>query len=133
MGTWGTGPFHNDEAAEFAEDLDDLTEMARPLAIRYALTEAAGVAGYLDADVAAIAVAAAALVGAQCQGRGRIDPVHGPKRPIPQLPSELRAVAVRALARVLATDSELSDLWATSADSASWRDQVTQLHHTLTL
>ncbi|WP_222720583.1 DUF4259 domain-containing protein [Actinomadura sp. HBU206391] len=40
MGTWGIGPFDNDTAADFAGNLDDLTEDERPVAIREALLTA---------------------------------------------------------------------------------------------
>jgi hypothetical protein len=46
---------------------------------------------------------------------------------------DLRAVAVHALARVVADDSELKDLWDESRDRQPWLDQITQLHQTLSL
>jgi hypothetical protein len=63
MGTWGTGPFDNDDAADFCGDLDHLDAPGRIKAIHGALEEAAQETGYLEADLGSIAVAAAALVG----------------------------------------------------------------------
>jgi hypothetical protein len=41
MGTWGTGPFDNDDAADFRGDLDHLDAPGRIKAIHGALEEAA--------------------------------------------------------------------------------------------
>lgn len=83
MGTWDIGPFDNDTAADFAGDLDEAPREEREAIIRKALVRAIGTAGsagtagttgttgteeYLDQDVAVEAVAAAALVAAQCPG-----------------------------------------------------------------
>src|SRR3979490_726956 len=111
MGAWGTGPFDNDEAADFAGGLDDLGGAARADAVREALTRAAEQAEFLDADDAAVAVAAAALVAAQCPGGDEVDSVHGPRESLPQLPDDVRSLAAVALDRVLADDSELKELW----------------------
>jgi hypothetical protein len=127
----GHRPFGNDDAANFAGDLDDLDETAHHMAIRRALTEAAEGTGYLQADIAAIAVAS--LVAAQRLGAEPINPNYGPEHPPLSLLDDLRAVAVHALARVVADDSELKDLWDESRDRQPWLDQITQLHQTLSL
>ena len=49
MGTWGTGPFDNDNAADFRGDLDHLDAPGRIKAIHGALEEAAQETGYLEA------------------------------------------------------------------------------------
>src|SRR5262245_13461015 len=66
MGTWDTGPFDNDTAADFANALDDAEPEAREALIRGVLVRTIDATGYLaEADEA---VAAAALIAAQCPG-----------------------------------------------------------------
>ncbi|MGW7070875.1 DUF4259 domain-containing protein [Streptomyces sp. NPDC054855] len=137
MGTWDVGPFDNDTAADFCGDLDDARAEDRAGLVRAALTGAtsatdaadAGHDGYLDADVAETAVAAAALVAAQCPGGEPADSVYGPEQPIPDLLS-LRGPALRALDRVLSEDSELLELWQES-DGEPWRRSVEALRGVL--
>jgi Domain of unknown function (DUF4259) len=101
MGFWDTGPFDNDTAADFAGELDELPEGERPSAIQAAL-EAAVEAEDLDdrTDLTAIAIAAVALVVAQCPNGEPTDPIYGPEQPIPQLSTDLRLLAMQALDRV---------------------------------
>jgi hypothetical protein len=132
MGAWGTGPFDNDDAADFAASLDDLEPEDRTNAIREALTEAAGETDYLERDTGAAAVAAAAVVAAQYPDGDPIDSTHGPKQSIPDLSEELRPIAVQALTRVLADDSELNELWSESPDGEAWFAMVAQLAEVLT-
>jgi hypothetical protein len=131
MGAWGTGPFDNDGAADFAGGLDDLSEDKRADAVREALTRAVEEADYLDGDDAAVAVAAAALVAAQCPGGDEVDSVYGPKESLPQLPDDLRSLAAVALDRVLADDSELKDLWEEAGDEDQWHEDIARLHQVL--
>ena len=131
MGAWGTGPFDNDEAADFAGGLDDLSEDKRADAVREALTRAVEEADYLDGDDAAVAVAAAALVAAQCPGGDEVDSVYGPKESLPQLPDDLRSLAAVALDRVLADDSELKELWEEAESVEQWHEEIARLHQVL--
>src|SRR5512139_3091594 len=89
MGTWGTGPFANDEAVDFADYLEGVAEESRPAAIRAALEAAVLEGGVLDGRRGDIAIAAAALVAAQCPGGEPIDPIYGPECPLPDLAGEL--------------------------------------------
>ncbi|MEV5570396.1 DUF4259 domain-containing protein [Spirillospora sp. NPDC052269] len=131
MGTWGAGPFENDQAADFGGDLDDLAERDRPAAIRAALNAVAMEVEYLDADDGTDAVAAAAIVAAQCAGGATVGLEHyGPKGTIPPLPAELRPLAVQALDRVAGENSELADLWA-DADDQEWLEHVRRLKEIL--
>ncbi|WP_131737093.1 DUF4259 domain-containing protein [Actinomadura roseirufa] len=111
MGTWDTGPFDNDTAADFSGQLDALDEDERPAAIRGAFQDVLAETDYLDYYEATIAVAAAALVAAQCPGGKPTDEVYGPDGSIPPLSTDLRPLAVRALDRITAEDSELHELW----------------------
>jgi hypothetical protein len=131
MGAWGTGPFDNDDAADFATSLDHLQPELRVGAIRDALTDAAEQTGYLDRDVGGAAVAAAALVAAQGDKGLPIDCIHGPKQLIPEVPGDLRPIAGLALQRVLGECSELNELWLDSPDGEAWLHMVAQLTEAL--
>ena len=56
MGAWGSGPFDNDDAADFSEDFDDASAADRPELIRAALQDVVGVVDYLDVDAANVAI-----------------------------------------------------------------------------
>lgn len=132
MSAWGTGPFDNDDAADFAASLDDLEPEKRPDAIREVLAEAADESDYLERDTGGAAVAAAALVAAQHPDGEPVDSAYGPKQSVPDLPDELRPIAVQALTRVLADDSELTELWTESPDGDAWFAMITALAEILT-
>lgn len=133
MTAWGTGPFDNDEAVDFAATLDDLDPEDRPAAIRDALADAAEETDYLDHDAGGAAVAAAALIAAQQPDGEPVDSTYGPKQAIPELPDELCALAVQALTRVLADDSELNELWSESPDGDAWFTMIAQLAEVLAI
>ncbi|GIF71407.1 DUF4259 domain-containing protein [Asanoa siamensis] len=123
MGTWDVGPFDNDAAADWCADLDDAPLERRADLIRDALDTAADPdEDYLDADLAAEAVAAAAVVAAQLPGATPLDSPYAPKSAQPgalTLPADLTDLAVRALDQVLGDDSEWRSLWEESADVAT--------------
>ncbi|MEV7525176.1 ATP-binding cassette domain-containing protein [Streptomyces sp. NPDC091371] len=75
------------------------------------------------------AVAAAALVAAQCPGGEPAHPVYGPDEPLPDL-TGLRDLALQALDRIMTEPSELMDLWA-EADGAPWRANIRGLQNVL--
>ncbi len=127
MGTWDVGPFDNDTAADFAGDLDDAAENERENMIRHALTRAVDTTDYLDSDIAVHAVAAAALVAAQCPEGQPVTTAYGPDQPLPHLPADLRPLAVQALDRVETAPSELMELWEESAAPGPWRATIDRL------
>ncbi|MCI4066078.1 DUF4259 domain-containing protein [Micromonospora sp. R77] len=122
MGTWGNGPFDNDTAADWCSDLDDADVAKRPAMVREALNRAAGEDGYLDADIACEAIAAAAIVAAQQPGGQPITSPYAPDFLLNggqlDVPGDLAVLAARALDRIMSTDSEWRDLWqdATAGD-----------------
>ncbi|HEX5594576.1 MAG TPA: DUF4259 domain-containing protein [Micromonosporaceae bacterium] len=123
MGTWDSGPFDNDTAADWSGDFDDPDVTKRPALVNEALARVAGEDGYLDADVACEAIAAAAVVAAQQPGG---QPITSPYPPNflrdggrLDLPDDLAALAVRALDRIMAADSEWRDLWQDAAGHAN--------------
>ncbi|WP_405447145.1 DUF4259 domain-containing protein [Streptomyces erythrochromogenes] len=130
MGTWDVGPFDNDTAADWCGDLDDASPEARQGLVRDTLARAADTADDLDADVADEAIAAAALVAAQCPGGEPAHPHYGPDEPLPDL-TGLRALALQALDRVITEPSELLELRA-EADAGPWQATINRLRSTLT-
>ncbi|TDD26382.1 DUF4259 domain-containing protein [Actinomadura sp. KC06] len=132
MGTWDATPFGNDTAADFAGDLDDLALDERPAAVREALEAAIREAGYLDRSEGDTAVAAAALVAAQCPGGPPADAIYGPDEPVPPLPDDFRPLALAALDRVAGANSESQELWAETADGLQrWQAEIDELRKAL--
>ncbi|WP_335933807.1 DUF4259 domain-containing protein [Streptomyces sp. PTD5-9] len=127
MGTWDFGHFDNDSAADFSGRLDDAPEAERPALIRTAL-EIAIAADYLDSDEGSEAVAAAALIGAQCPGGEPVTTAYGPDEQLPALPADLRPLAAKALDAVLGDNSELRELWE---DNEKWTTGITRLRDVL--
>ncbi|MEU3724242.1 DUF4259 domain-containing protein [Streptomyces sp. NPDC031705] len=129
MGTWDTGPFDNVTAADFCGDLDEADADEREGLVRDALLRVVDTADLLEAPRADEAVAAAALVAAQCPGGEPADPVYGPEEPLPDL-TALRDLALRALDRVMTGPSELPDLWE-GEDGGRWRANLRRLRDVL--
>lgn len=129
MGTWDVGPFDNDTAADFGGDLDEAAAGERGDIVRSTLTRVIDTVGCLDAPESEEAVAAAALVAAQCPGGEPADRVYGPEEPLPDLTS-LRDLALQALDRVLTEPSELMELWDES-DGGPWRANISRLQNVL--
>lgn len=87
MGTWGTGPFDSDLAADFVEELEGLSPEQIIDVLPTTLQRVADSGTRMDSGDGVEAVAAAALVAAQVPGsRVVIDPDDGPKEPLPELP-----------------------------------------------
>ena len=108
VGTWGIGPFDNDTAADFSDTLDAATPDEGVELVRGVLTRTATASGYLAE--AQEAVAAAALIGAQCPGGQPVETVYGPERAMPQFSAEFRTLAAEAL------DAGWVDSWVDPAD-----------------
>jgi hypothetical protein len=131
MGTWDIGPFDNDTAADFGGDLDEAALEEREAMIRSALKRAAASADFLDTSDGERAVAAAALVVAQHPDGERACSNYGPSEPLPELPADLRTLAVDALDQVVSERSELAELWDDAADGSKWRHDITRLRDVL--
>lgn len=133
MGAWGSGPFDNDTAADWCGDLDELPADRRPEAIGSALRAAVGEAVHLEVGGGELAVAAAAVVAAQCPRGEELTSEYAPKEPVqlgPEMDS-LRTLAIQALNCVVADDSELAELWADSHDG-TWEAGIRNLIRLLT-
>ena len=115
MGTWDFGPFDNDEAADWCGDLDDAEPGRRIELIRDALTATLREGEYLDNDFATAAIAAAAIVASQLPGGEPVTSSYAPDFLTAggtlDIPADLPPLALRALDRVAADDSEWRELW----------------------
>ena len=129
MGTWDPGPFGNDSAADFADALDDAASPGeREELVRAVLTRTVSATEY--PEEAQEAVAAAALIAAQCSGGEPTDAAYGPRQPLPAFPQDLRETAAAALDRVLA-DEWWSCAWVAPADAGQWLASVKALRDVL--
>lgn len=119
MGAWGLGTFGNDDAADWAGDFDEAAAADRDEVVRAALAEAV-TDDYLDATVAAAALAAAAVVASLLPGGTPVDEVYGPKTLGEQdldASTPVRELAVAALTAVKGEDSEWLELWEESDEA----------------
>ncbi|MEU7068769.1 DUF4259 domain-containing protein [Streptomyces narbonensis] len=131
MGTWDIGPFDNDTAADFSYRVDEAPAEKKAEVLRTAFEEVTATGDdYLDSYFAVKAVASAALLAAQCPGGDPVTTSYGPKEPLPELPAELRPLAVAALDRVLGPESELLELWEES-DGEEWKAGIRKLRAVL--
>ena len=118
MGTWDHGPFDNDTAADWSGELDDAPADEREPIIRTTLAAVIDNVGYLDSDFAVEAIAAAAVIASQRPGGTPITTPYGPDFLLNgetlSLPADLDSLAVRALDRIMADESEWRSLWEES-------------------
>ncbi len=120
VGTWDSGPFDNDSAADWCGALSDADPAERLEVVRQTLAVVADQAGYLDDRLGVRAVAAAAVIVSQ---RAGAEPLTSPYAPEFLLegeslvvPEDVAALAVRALDRVTGVDSEWRELWEDTGD-----------------
>jgi hypothetical protein len=120
MGTWGIGPFDNDSAADWCGALHDADPADRIGRIREALREAAAETAFLDSREGERAIAAAAILVSQLPDGPPLTSSYAPDFLLDgsrlEMPADLPALAVDALDRVLAADSEWFELWQESND-----------------
>ncbi|MFD9411258.1 DUF4259 domain-containing protein [Streptomyces sp. NPDC059989] len=125
MGTWGTGPFDSDMAADFVDGLAGMSTEQVIEAMTRAFQRVVDSGSRVDGGDGAEAVAAAALIACQIPGsQVVIDPDDGPAEPLPVLPISLRPEAGRALRRVLQDGSEMAEGWVETTDAQAWRAMV---------
>jgi hypothetical protein len=128
-GSWGTGSFDNDDAADFVVDV---VAQGSTQPLRAALLQAASGKGYLEAPDAAAALAAAEMVAAArgkptSAAKGNSDVTGWVGRTHPTVDPALVADALRAVDRILGEDSELRELWSESEQYDAWRAGVAEL------
>ncbi|MFD3373734.1 MULTISPECIES: DUF4259 domain-containing protein [unclassified Streptomyces] len=56
---------------------------------------------------------------------------YGPSEPPPELPADLRTLAVDALDQVASERSELAELWDNAANGSKWHHDITRLRDVL--
>jgi len=133
MGAWGHGYFEDDSALDFMADVEDSDDPKQ--VIRRAF-ETASQAEYLESDEGCAVIVGATYVDGQINGT-KFSPAgdHEPfdvdtftkRNPGVDL-SDLRTLAVEALNKVLADNSELNELWAENdEDYPVWKQGVEQL------
>jgi uncharacterized protein DUF4259 len=128
MGTWGTGPFDSDLAADFVDELGELTNQQVIDVLGRAFQRVTDSGERVDGGDGAEAVTAGALVASTLPDSPIvIDPDDGPSQPLPELPTSLRTSARLALNRVLRDGSEMATGWVDSADANQWRQEVRQI------
>ncbi|MBT2380656.1 hypothetical protein AMK21_12165 [Streptomyces sp. CB00316] len=131
MGAWDIGHFDNDTAADFGGSVDDADPEKKADVLRAVLAAAAGTGPQDYLDSGEEAVAAAALVAAQCPGGEPVTTAYGPKDPLPPLPADLRPLAVRALDRLTGANAEPLDLWADAGAEEEWLAGIAALRAVL--
>jgi hypothetical protein len=131
MGAWSCESFGNDDACDWAAQLEEYEDLSLVEATLDAVLEA-GDENYLEAPEASEAIAAAEVVarlqGNACTQDASPEEVDAWVDRIRLMPSpELAAKARRALDRVLAGPSELMELWDESEEAGQWRAAVREL------
>ncbi|WP_394695158.1 DUF4259 domain-containing protein [Pseudoxanthomonas japonensis] len=133
MGTWGTGSFENDDAADFMIDVLDSGDLSL---IREVLDNVLTSTEYVEAPDAALAIVAAEIAAAAL-GRATLAAQQEDgladwlARIRPTIDDDLRQQAVNALRRILAENSELRELWEDTEDFQNWKATVTDLEQQL--
>jgi len=131
MGAWGIGTFENDDAADWAFELEDSADL-NP--VRQALAATMDSDGYLEIPEGACAVAAASVVAATFDGDLRDVPDEVgdwiDDHPDAATRGDAR-LAVDALERVMSEESELRNLWADTPEATKWAETVEKLRHRL--
>jgi hypothetical protein len=135
MGTWAVDAFGNDYALDWAEDLQQTSNME---AVENTLDNVLeNGAGYLEAPFAAEALVAIEVL-ARLQGNGGARTEESaavdewvaqrlaPPKPQKNRP-DLAEKAHQAIAMILSEQSELRELWADSEHAEAWRASVDEL------
>ena len=113
---WDVGPFDNEVANEWCVQLDTTAPEDRLGLVKSTLARVSAEDGYLHADPACRAVAAAAVVAAHLPGGPGISAEFGPKCLVDgeeflEIPADLPELALRAIVRVVGDNSEWCELW----------------------
>ena len=130
MGTWAVDAFGNDDAADWAYELEEAEDL-RP--IEEAITEVLTVGDeYLEAPEGAVALAAievlARLIGNPGEKNSYTEAADKWVANVSAKPSaELINRAHAAIARILAENSELKELWQDSEEYEDWLASVNEL------
>jgi len=108
MGAWGTAPFDNDDAADWAAELDEAED---PSAFVTETLTGVLASDYVEVDAGNEAVAAAAWLASALPGGLSLDPNYGPATRPNGVSRSLADTALSALGRVTGESSEWRELW----------------------
>lgn len=134
MGTWQIGPFDNDIAMDFFDEIEDTPDEQVSAKLSSVLTAVTERPGRVELDEGHLAVAAAGLVAAGCSrsaatGNPSVDEWLTVHRPATD--SDSARLALAALDRVSGPDSEWMDLWATTDSRDAVRKRLDGLRTVL--
>lgn len=130
MGTWSVDAFGNDDAADWAYELEEAEDLGP---IEEAIAEVLAVGDeYLEAPEATVALAAIEVLarlggnpGEKTSYTESVDKWVASTTLKPTI--ELVDKAQAAIARILAENSELNELWQDSEDHEAWLASVADL------
>ena len=128
MGAWSHEPFGNDDANDWAYDLEKVSDLSL---VEQALDQALDAEDYLEAPDGSNAVAAvevlAKMLGKGTQSDSYTEKIDEWLESVSVKPSkELLDKAKRVLVRVLGENSELKELWD-DAGVDEWSDSIRAL------
>ncbi len=134
MGAWDVKAFDNDEACDWAFELEEVNDLSL---VDSAVADLEASPEYIDAGIATCALAACEVI-ARLRGNAGYENAYTEdvdkwvsKHKIMPSP-QLIARAVAAIDRILTEKSELAELWAESADGDKWREAMRDLRTRLT-
>lgn len=124
MGTWSVYPFGNDDAADWAYELEEAESLEPIESALDAVLEAGD--DYLEAPEASIAVAAIDVLGRLMGRPGDSSSCSQAveawvQRTAVAPDAETVDRALKALDRILGENSELRELWEESGDFEAWK------------
>ena len=129
MGAWGVLAFENDDACDWAEELEEVDDFSL---VESALDAVEAADDYLEAPDACAALAACEVLARAIGGGGiknadtkTVDAWVKKHKLKPT--ASLMKRAKRAITRILAEESELRELWDESDSAQEWRDAVKDL------
>ncbi|MGN6789089.1 MAG: DUF4259 domain-containing protein [Rhodanobacteraceae bacterium] len=129
MGTWALHSFGNDDAGDLIGDLVEGTDLGPVLE---AIQRVQNRSGYLEAPeaqqgLAACEILALALGHSSAASQAEEDLTAWVVRVNPSVDAAVVSQAVQVVDRVLATGSELRELWEESDGFKDWQADVTAL------
>jgi len=128
MGAWGSGPFDNDDAADFLDTLEASPSKGLIKALRKIAAVEAG--GYIEVDAGSAAWAACEIVALAFgrAGGGAVDDLVVEIVRRVRAQEALRLLALSILPRIADREtSELSGLWHEGGDGAAFDSAMDQL------
>jgi hypothetical protein len=134
MGTWQVGPFDNDVAMDFCDEIEVTPDELVLKRLSSVLAAVAGRPGRVELHEGHLAVAAAGLVAAgrsrsAATGNASVDEWLSLHRPVTDQDSA--RIALAALEKVSGPDSEWMDLWATTDQRTAVEERLSGLRAVL--